>query len=120
VFNDGRYGQALNTFGRAAMAAPKAGEPKLGYALAAAMRGDDARAAYAMRRVLRFDRQTLDQPPPISAKILAELIERYEYQNTDDGRLMLKTLRQFQSALPSDAAGTDSDRKQGSAVVSDY
>jgi len=120
VFNDGRYGQALNTFGRAAMAAPKAGEPKLGYALAAAMRGDDARAAYAMRRVLRFDRQTLDQAPPISAKILAELIERYEYQNTDDGRLMLNTLKQLQTALPNDAAATHSDRKQGSATGSDY
>jgi len=97
-FEDGRYDRALRAFGAAAVARPRQGEPKLGYALASAMRGDDDRAAYAMRRVLRFEPGVLDRPAPVPEPVLQKLIERYEYRDSDDGRLMLRTLKRLQQA----------------------
>ena len=114
LFRDGRYVSSYNTFARAAASDPEAGEPKLGYALSAAMRGDDSRAAYAMRRVLKFDPDVLDQSAPIRGRIIQELIDRYEYQDDADSRLMLRAMKRLQraqeepgqSARPPDATST--------------
>lgn len=98
LFEDGHYDRAFNAFARAAVAQPKNGEPKLGYALSAAMRGDDGQAAYAMRRVLKYEPDVLDRHAPVAQTIVQKLIERYEYQDTDDGRLMLQALKRLAQA----------------------
>lgn len=105
LLNDGHYTQAFNAFAAAATADPESGEPKLGYALAAALRGDDSRAAYAIRRVLKFEPDVLDRPAPVADATIAKLIKRYEYQDTDDGRQMLKAMQRLQAAT--DAAKQD-------------
>ncbi len=55
LLGDGRYFEALRHFARQAGLYPQDGNPKLGYAIAAAAAGDLPRGAKAMRRVLRTD-----------------------------------------------------------------
>ena len=64
---EGRYSQALAIFAAEASNRPKAGRPKVGYALSMAASGDLRRGAWAMRRALRVDPEsmhyvTLDAP----------------------------------------------------------
>jgi len=98
LFETGRYDRAFNAFSGAATSHPTEGEPKLGYSLSAAMRGDDELAAYAMRRVLKYEPGLLDQQLPVPIESIQKLIDRYEYQDSDDGRLMLRTLKRLQEA----------------------
>jgi len=114
LFRDGHYARAFNAFGQAASAHPKEGEPKLGYALAAAMRGDDDRAAFAMRRVRRFEPDVLDRTAPVAAETLQTLIERYEYQDGADARLMLRALKRLQQAGREDAHDEPSPKAEPS------
>lgn len=98
LFGAGRYRRALNAFAGAAASHPTEGEPKLGYSLSAAMRGDDDRAGYAMRRVLKYEPDVLDRHLPVPIETIQKLIDRYEYQDSDDGRLMLRSLKRLQDA----------------------
>ncbi len=98
LFEDGHYSRAFDAFAAAATSRPKDGEPKLGYALSAALRGDDSRAAYAMRRVLKFEPGALDQPAPVRGQIIQKLIDRYEYRDSADSRLMLRAMKRLQRA----------------------
>jgi hypothetical protein len=88
----GRAEAALTEFANQASHNPGAGVPKIGYALASAMRHNDSRAVWAMRRALRHDPRALNRVPS-SQKLdyrIGELIDRYrhrsgaEYQRADD------------------------------------
>ena len=59
LLEDGETGQALQVFGAAAAQAPNEGQPKAGYAVAAALSGDYQRGVWAMRRALRIDADAL-------------------------------------------------------------
>ncbi|MEX2516866.1 MAG: hypothetical protein WD572_08180 [Gammaproteobacteria bacterium] len=51
----GQHSAALSMFGQQAQANPRKGEPKIGYALAIAGRGDLDDGIWAMRRMLQYD-----------------------------------------------------------------
>jgi len=98
LLNDGHEDRAFNAFAAAAADHPRRGEPKLGYALAAAMRGDDDRAAFAMRRVHKYEPGVLDERLPVPDDVIGSLIERYDYQDTEDARLMVRSLKRLREA----------------------
>lgn len=94
----GRYRDALHSFGNLAQANPDKGAPKAGYALAAAAVGDLDRGIWAMKRALLFDADSLNylQVDMNLESTLAELISRYQVrmdnrQDADSG-LMLASL----------------------------
>ena len=97
-------------FGTLATANPQDAKPKLGYALAAALRGDDAVAARAMARVHRFDETVLEDlyPGPALSEAIDGLIERYGYQETEEAELLRASLKRIRGA-PEDEA-TESAR----------
>jgi len=91
LLRNNRSRQALNTFAEQAKANPNAGLPKVGYALSQAVVGNDAKAAWAMRRALQYDAAALDQVPHDAATqgVLSELLNMYrqraeDYPRADD------------------------------------
>lgn len=76
---EGRYDEAITFFADQANNAPLNGQPKIGYALAAAGAGDLNRGAWAMRRALSIDPQAFHYVTAndgLKSRI-SELITRY-------------------------------------------
>ena len=75
---------AQDHFASQAERTPRAGLPKIGYALAKAMRHDQSRAVWAMHRVLRYDPKAFDRVPDNDAQHarISRLIDRY-HRNHD-------------------------------------
>jgi tetratricopeptide (TPR) repeat protein len=57
LLKKGRSHTALDVFSKIAESYPESGEPKLGYAIAAAESGQLSKAVWAMRRALEYDSQ---------------------------------------------------------------
>lgn len=76
----GRALEALRYFGQQAQANPRQGEPKVGYALAAASAGNLDRGVWAMRRALKYDADALHylQLDDKLQQSMTGLIERYQ------------------------------------------
>lgn len=98
----GHYRAALKAFSYEAQSYPKAGIPKVGYALSAAASGDLATGVWAMRRAFAYDPQSLQQLKhderlhPVIYKLKAE----YEYMlkgygRNEDAAFMLAALNYF-------------------------
>lgn len=82
----GRYTDAVSAFAYESEQDPELGEPRIGYALAAAARGDLASGVWAMRRACRYEPAALEQieiNEPLRPE-LQELVRRYA--NSDVGR----------------------------------
>lgn len=90
----GSYHSALRGFGDEATAQPRKGTPKIGYALASAMSGDLDRGAWAMKRALKYDPESLNylQLDAEFKPVLEDLIGRYETQSHADAVLMTASL----------------------------
>jgi hypothetical protein len=76
-------GRALRVFGDVAEAYPLNGEPKVGYAIAAAETGRLSKGVWAMRRALQYDPDALDYVSLdyVLRVIVKDLIGRYKYWN---------------------------------------
>ena len=78
---EGKAAEALNRFSDLCQAAPDRGMPRIGYAVAAGMLGDDGTAAWAMRRALEVDPDALQYfaaQEPVRQRIL-KLVDHYSY-----------------------------------------
>ncbi len=76
----GNSGAALSAFGEQATANPNKGEPKIGYALSAAVGGDLSTAAWAMRRACRADPNAMRYVhlnEQLQSRV-GQLVERYQ------------------------------------------
>ncbi len=84
----GRIRIALNQFSREAQSYPKAGVPKIGYALSAAASGKLDQGVIAMRRAFRIDPYSLRhyQLDQRLLPMLDDLIGRYQYSLKHRGR----------------------------------
>jgi len=76
---NGRARAAQKQFAILAKNDPGSGLPKIGYALAKAMRHNRSRAVWAMRRALQYDPRALDRIPSKSgmSRQISELIDHY-------------------------------------------
>ncbi|MFQ5701672.1 MAG: tetratricopeptide repeat protein [Acidobacteriota bacterium] len=100
----GYPGRAQSAFARDAQAAPADGGPKIGYALSAALRGDDTTAVWAMRRAFRIDPEAARYMPPSDDRLEGRLDQlasyfRYRlqrYPEDPDARFMLASIRLLQ------------------------
>lgn len=81
-FDTGDYAGAQSAFTRQAQAYPDAAGPKVGYALAAALRGDTSTAAWAFRRALRIDPEGVRRVPV--SRALRERLESLMYRSRDE------------------------------------
>ncbi len=87
MLSQGQAGSALNIFASEAESNPKAGIPKVGYALATAASGDLSRAVWAMRRAFRIDPDSLHYLLLDEANqgVIDTLIDKYHYsENQED------------------------------------
>lgn len=87
MLSQGQAGSALNMFASEAESNPKAGIPKVGYALATAASGDLSRAVWAMRRAFRIDPDSLHylQLDEANQGVIDTLIDKYHYSvNQED------------------------------------
>lgn len=93
----GDYDAAMSAFARAAEASPHDGIPKIGYALSAALRGNDDLAAWAFERAERIDPDALQRirlSEPLQDAV-ERLIERYEEADDADAEAILDALRKL-------------------------
>lgn len=86
MLREGRLEDAAETFATQSQELPRAGLPKIGYALAQAELGADDTAAWAMRRALMFEPAALNAVPvgdELRQRLLP-LVERYSQPTADD------------------------------------
>ncbi|MBI1367697.1 MAG: hypothetical protein GC162_03495 [Planctomycetes bacterium] len=111
---------ALDAFAAEAERFPNAGLPKVGYAIAAGLNGDDAKAAWALRSAVEMDASGLDRVPTDAAvqAMISNVLHRYEqrqngFSRADDAfmiaacRYLLHDYAGAQTAIASAAATGD-------------
>jgi len=84
----GQPSQALNVFAQQAESNPRYGVPKVGYALAAAARGDEDTGVWAMRRACRIDPDSMRkyQLQKDVVPVVDNLVARYRGRLDSGGR----------------------------------
>lgn len=120
LLTQGHYPEALREFGKQAIAQPRKGVPKVGYALAAAAGGDLDRGSWAIQRALKYDPDALHylQLEGKFQSALAELIGRYRAQlehpsaGQQDAVVMLATLHYLSGDKPAAREVIDTARPQ--------
>lgn len=115
---EGRYPSAAAAFGQQAQLSPQAGEPKVGYALAAAAAGDLETGLWAMRRACRLDPQSMETIAldANTQPVVEGLVSRYEVAQTNGAPFMQASLhallRQWEPAQHAiNVAVTGGDRQ---------
>jgi len=115
---EGRYPSAAAAFGQQAQLGPQAGEPKVGYALAAAAAGDLETGLWAMRRACRLDPRSMETIAldANTQPVVEGLVSRYEVAQTSGAPFMRASLhallRQWEPAQQAiNTAVTGGDRQ---------
>lgn len=115
---------AMDAFAIQAERFPDRGVPKIGYALTAALQGNDDKAAWAMRRAVLTDSESLKAVPVdgVVANHLRDLAARYESRLNDgfsrsDDAFMLAALRFIQREYAAAQSAVTTAIKSGDTEV---